>query len=252
MNAPYTSFTFFFIITLLYFFAPFAKKSITLYELQQNMNMNVEPNSFDTNLIIYIAITFVIQCVLNILFLSRQCETSFFGSLTRGIGLTIIPWFFVFGITILLLMFYPQLKSIFSNVIGYFLVTGQSYDFFNRVIQDGVSMKQDILNNTSSVINEMTLENFGTVVEKLKPIMTLSEENNDLQELLDIVSFKENVGEACWYLLAGSLAIMICYQNLLKKGCVEDVSYMRKIQDRIREKKEEKTKTKTLDKPSNT
>jgi hypothetical protein len=247
MNAPYTSFTFFFIITLLYFFAPtslLTKKSMTLYELQENINVN----SFDTNLIIYIVITFVIQSLLNILFLSRQCETSFFGSMTRGIGLTIIPWFFVFGITVLLLMFYPQLKFIFSNVIGYFFVTGQSYDFFNRVIQDGVSMKQDILNNTSSVINEMSLENFGTVVEKLKPIMTLSEENNDLQELLDIVSFKENVGEACWYLLAGSLAIMICYQNLLKKGCVEDVAYMRKIQDRIREKRG----SKTLDKPSNT
>jgi hypothetical protein len=229
MNPQYV---FFIIMTLVYFFAPIVgKKEPTVENLSDyaNLNMNI--------LIPFVFIVIVSQSLLNTLDLTRKCNGTFFENMQRGFGLTFIPWVFVFGATVLMVYFFPRLKSMFSNVIGYIFVSGMAYDFFNRVIGDDVTIKPEILNSVSSVINEMSTESFTSVVEKMAPIMTQSGEG-DMQELLSIVALKDNIGELCWYLCAGILSILISFYAMEKKGCVEDVAYIRKIQERIRMKKE--------------
>lgn len=228
----YPQYVFFIIMTLVYFFAPVVgKKEPTLENLSEYANLNLN------GLFVFVLIVFLSQSLLNTLDLTRKCNGTFFENMKRGFGLTTIPWFFIFGVTVLMIYFFPMLKSMFSNVIGYIFVSGMAYDFFNRVIGDNITIKSDILNNVSSVLNEMrpTPEGFTNVVEKMTPIMTQMQEG-DMQELLSIVALKDNIGELCWYLFAGTLAILISFHGLEKKGCVEDIAYIRKIQERIRTK----------------
>lgn len=231
MNAQYV---FFIIITLIYFFAPLGKRIPTIESLTDTdtgTNVNV--------LIAYVIIIILSQALLNTLDLTKLCDGSFLSNMKRGFGLTIVPWIFVFGATILMIYAYPTMKSMFSNVIGYIFVSGQAYDFFSRVIGDNVTIKQEIVNNVSSVLNEMNVDTFETVMEKMNPVMTnITEE--DKQELLNIISLKENIGEMCWYLLAGVLSILISSYNIAKKGCVEDIAYIRKIQERISKSRQQK------------
>jgi uncharacterized membrane protein len=231
----YPEYVFFIIMTLVYFFAPVVgKKEPNLENLNEYANLNIN------NLILFVLIVILSQCVLNTLELTRKCKGTFFANMKRGFGLTFIPWIFVFGATVFMIYLFPMLKSMFSNVIGYLFVSGMAYDFFNRVIGDSITIKPDILNNVSSVLNEMTPETFTNVVEKMTPIMTQSEEG-DMQELLSIVVLKDNIGEMCWYLFAGTLAVLISFHALEKKGCVENVQYIRDLQNRIHEQKKKQT-----------
>jgi hypothetical protein len=219
-------YVFFIIMTLIYFFAPFIGKKVPNIETLSIYDVD------KIHLTAFVLIVILSQFLLNTLDLTRMCESSFLSNIKRGFGLTFIPWIFVFGVTVLMIYFYPRIKCMFSNVIGYIFVSGQAYDFFNRVIADNVSIKQEILSNISSVLNEMDVETFETVIEKMTPVMTLGEEG-DVQELLNIVSLKENIGEMCWYLFAGILSILMSSYSLAKKGCVEDIAYIRKLQERI-------------------
>lgn len=229
MNAQYV---FFIIMTLAYFFAPVVgKKEPTIENLSEYSNLNV-------NILILFVLIVVSQSLLNTLDLTRTCKGTFFENMKRGFGLTFIPWVFVFGVTLLMVYLFPMLKSMFSNVIGYIFVSSMAYDFFNRVIGDNITIKPEILNNVSSVLNEMNTQSFTSVVEKMAPIMTQSQEG-DMQELLSIVVLKENIGEMCWYLLAGTLSILISFHGLEKKGCVENIEYIRELQTRIRGQRKE-------------
>lgn len=247
MNPQYV---FFILITLVYFFV--IKKEPTVENLSDYSNLN------NILLVSFVLIVILSQAALNTLDLTRRCNGTYLKNMKKGFGLTFIPWIFVFVTTVLVIHFFPKLKSMFSNVMGYLFLYGMTYDFFNKVIGNNITIKPDILNNISSVLNEMTTQSFTTVVEKMLPIMTERKEG-DMQELLSIVSLKENIGEMFWYLLAGILSILISFYSLEKKGCVEDIQYIRELQERIKnrekdelqkeqEKKEQEEKEKEQEK----
>ena len=73
---------------------------------------------------IYLVLAMLIQFIVNASIISTTCG----GSISENIGaagvLTFIPWSLIFGVIIIVLMIYPGFKSAFSDVIGYFYISG--------------------------------------------------------------------------------------------------------------------------------
>lgn len=61
---------------------------------------------------------------------------------------TIIPWTFLFGIIILVMYFFPGFKSAFSDIIGYYWVSSDANEIFNKLLKNAGSVE---LESTSAV-----------------------------------------------------------------------------------------------------
>jgi len=177
---------------------------------------------------------------------------------------------------------FPGFKSVFSDVIGYFFVAKSANNLLseilistdiNEAIQDptiGPERKKEleyaaeaimkICGNKSILINQMYPDNFISIWDKMKPLMKpemynvgygIDPKTKKLgteprkQQLLDLVIYRDNVGEAFWYVYTAILVSSIVYYNLDTRGCVRDVNSIKadydeytKEQDAI-EKQEE-------------
>jgi len=58
------------------------------------------------------------------------------------------------------------------------------------------------------------------------------------EELLHLVTLKDNIGEACWYVYAGILVSSIVAYNLATRGCVKSVEQIKKEHDEYIESQE--------------
>jgi hypothetical protein len=65
------------------------------------------------------------------------------------------------------------------------------------------------------------------------------------QRLLDIVAYKENIGEAFWYIYASILISSIVYYNLATRGCVKSLEEIKSDHDAyVKSQEEQLEKTK--------
>ena len=87
----------------------------------------------------------------------------------------------------------------------------------------------------------MNQTNFLKIWDTLKPLMTPgSYENLELkQQLLNLVTIKDNVGEAMWYIYTAILISSIVYYNLASRGCVKSVEQLKAEQQAYNEQREE-------------
>ena len=69
------------------------------------------------------------------------------GSLDKNIGaaalFTFIPWILIFGVMLAVLIIFPSFKNAFSNVIGYYVVSGQANELFGiiKYLQDDINCR---------------------------------------------------------------------------------------------------------------
>ena len=66
------------------------------------------------------------------------------------------------------------------------------------------------------------------------------------QKLLDLVSLKENIGEAFWYIYTAILISSIVYYNLATRGCVKSISQIKADHDEYIKQQEENDKQQQL------
>ena len=101
-----------------------------------------------------------------------------------------------------------------------------------------------ICGNKSILINQMNPNNFLEIWDTLKPLMiTGSYDNMEIkQQLLDLVTLKDNIGEAFWYLYTSILISSIVYYNLANRGCVKSVEQIKAGYDDYLKKQEETEK----------
>jgi hypothetical protein len=75
---------------------------------------------------IYLLLVVVTQFAINAYYVTNTCG----GTSTANIGYafiaTFIPWIFIFGILMVVLIIFPGIKSAFSNVVGYFIVASSA------------------------------------------------------------------------------------------------------------------------------
>ncbi len=271
MDISYISLILFVIITLLYIFsAPIiGKPGLTLSSdgLLTDDILSVYYSECIPKLGIYLLLVVATQFGLNIAYLIDKCK----GNISKNIGaaalFTFIPWVMIFGIMIAVIIVFPGFKMVFSDVIGYFVVSSSANDLLSRILIDtdvnaAIEKTQDpekkselmlaaeaimkICGNKSILINQIYPTNFSSIWDILKPLLKDESIYTNVtikQELLDIVVLRDNVGEALWYIYTAILVSSIVYYNLATRGCVKDVKNIKanydeylKDQENIEEK----------------
>ena len=270
MDISFQSLILFIIITIIYFaFPSIGKPQLKLIDLTEE---GMSPDYYNrniTSLAFYFGVVVVSQLCLNIGYLMSKCG----GSLDKNIGaaalFTFIPWILIFGVLLAVLIIFPSFKSAFSNVIGYYVVAGGANDIFGSILlgtdlNEMIDTTKDeteknkltkaaeaiikICGNKSILINQMNPDNFLQIWEKLKPLMIIgSYENSEIkQQLLDLVTLKDNIGEAFWYLYTSILISSIVYYNLATRGCIKSVEQIKSEHDDYIKKADELNKQNEL------
>lgn len=90
-------------------------------------------------LIIYFLLNIICQTIINASSVINACG----GSVSKNIGIaalyTIVPWVFIFGIMMAMLIARPSWKSAFSNVIGYYFVYYKTNEIFKELYQTPIN-----------------------------------------------------------------------------------------------------------------
>lgn len=217
---------------------------------------------------IFILIVICTQLSLNITYLIDKCKGSAGKNVGAAVIYTLIPWFLIFGAMIAFIFAYPGFKSVFSDVIGYFFVARGANNLLAEILKDTnidniIQNEQDpnqkmeyeaaaeaimkICGNKSILINQMFPDNFISIWDKLKPLMKpgmyeTGGSENKKQQLLDLVVYRDNIGEALWYIYTAILVGSIVYYNLATRGCVRDVNSIKADYDEYLKEQEEKEK----------
>ena len=196
--------------------------------------------------VVYLAIILFIQLYVNYQNAKEKCGGT--PQLVASVNYTAIPNLFIFGALILILMIMPGWKAPFSNTIGYLIVwiAGVNNSFFKILKQDNNQNKllQMVYKDPSTMINEITPENFDLFIERMngknggvealpvaqaEPVVTPSAPpmkggrrkqrggNNTsilssnykehLPGLYNFVVIKDMISEFIWYALVGNLVI---------------------------------------------
>jgi len=255
MDISLLSLILFIIITILYFaFPTIGKPQLTLDNLTKH---GVNPDFYSKtirSLVFYLGVVVVSQLFLNVGYLMSKCG----GSLDKNIGaaalFTFIPWILIFGVLLTVLIIFPGFKSAFSDVIGYYVVASGANNIFGSILlgtdlNDMISKAETqeekdnltkaaeaimkIVGNRSILINQMNPDNFISIWDTLRPLMTPGSYENGIikQELLNLVVLKDNIGEAFWYVYTAILISSIVYYNLATRGCIKSVDQIKSEHD---------------------
>ena len=266
MDISLISLLIFTIITILYFVAPsIGKPELTLSDLVNDESKANYYSKTLNSLAFYLGVVVISQFFLNSSYLMSKCG----GSLDKNIGaaalFTFIPWILIFGVMIAVLIIFPGFKSAFSDVIGYYVVSGSANDIFGSILlgsdlndmidktQDPIKKKEltqaaeaiiKICGNKSILINQMNPDNFLNIWDVLKALMVPGAyENQDIKkQLLELVVLKDNIGEALWYIYTAILISSIVYYNLATRGCIKSVDQIKSEHDAYIQQQEDADK----------
>lgn len=249
MDISLQSIGLFVVATILYFVLPMVgKPKLSLDDLSI---MNEYNGRVQYSLVLFLVLVVTTQMMLNIAYLAAKCG----GSIESNIGIasfyTIIPWVFIFGAVLITINVFPNLKSAFSDVVGYFVVASQSNELLSQLLganeiptNNNAELTKTsqtiakILGNKSIVINQITPYNFTEMWNTLSPIMKSPDDLNMKQQLLDIVVRRDDIGEAMWYIYTAILISSIVYYNLATRGCTKSSTDIKNAQLEYQQMKE--------------
>jgi len=295
MDATYLSLLIFSLVTILYyFFKPKLSvedlsggKQITTFEknadgVEVPIEKTLTPEEAMANyykkgnlyLIIYFLLVIVSQFFINVGIIINKCGGNLKDNFAAGALMTFIPWIFIFGLVILVLIIFPGFKSAFSNVVGYFVVAGEANTVLNNLlvntnIQEALNSENTtpekkaslqksaeaiikLCGNASIMINQIVPDNFSQYWALLEPLMKDEYQNpvgenvdklaSLKKQLLGVVITRDNVGEALWYTYTAVLLISIVQYNLSVRGCIMDPKTMNENHQKFLEAEDAKLK----------
>ena len=270
MDISLISLLIFTVITMVYFLAPsIGKPELFLSDLMSEESKADYYSRTLKSLAFYLGVVIVTQFFLNTNYLMSKCG----GSLDKNIGaaalFTFIPWVLIFGVMLAVLIIFPGFKSAFSDVIGYYVVSGPANDIFGSILlssdlNEMIEKTSDpnkkheltqaaeaivkICGNKSILINQMNPENFLEIWNVLKALMVpgVYENMQIKKELLELVVLKDNIGEALWYIYTSILISSIVYYNLATRGCIKSVDQIKSDHDAYIEQQEQVDKQNEL------
>lgn len=135
-NSSYINVIAFVIITILYYFL---KPTLTL---KRDEAQKYKETRY-VYLSIYLMIIVLTQFFVNVSIIKSTCG----GNITENIGpaalFTFMPWLFIFGIMVVVLLLYPGFKSVFADVIGYFYISSAANEIIttlliNKEVEDAI------------------------------------------------------------------------------------------------------------------
>lgn len=277
MDTSYISVFIFLITTILFYLV--LKPKMKVETLNDAVLMGKYSSSKYMGLGIYLLLVVMTQFAINAYYIINTCG----GSSTSNIGYafiaTFIPWIFIFGILMAVLLIFPGIKSAFSNVVGYFIVASSANGVLtellvntdvNRSIKDDPSLSPEqkqsyqtaadaiikLCGNMSILINQIVPENFNKIwtsiltplmKDQYQPIMSngVPTENPSAlglkQKLLDVVILRDNIGEGMWFLYTAILLTSIVQYKITSRGCVQDLKDIQQNQQDYLKQQEVKT-----------
>ena len=267
MNSSYLSLLLFILVTIFYFVVLKTPK-LTVSMLQDDQGYLSYQKGLYIKLFIYFMIVVLTQFGVNVSSIISTCG----GSVSQNIGsaalLTFIPWFFIFGVLLVVLILFPGWKAAFSNVVGYFMVSGQA----NSILSDLLvvdDVNSDILNasgsdiktrdalqeaasaivklngNMSLLINQIVPDNFLKYWSILTPLMKPQYQQDPVaaeeiqQKLLSLVVLRDNIGEAMWYIYTAILLTSIVQYKIATQGCSPDLASLNENQQIFQQKQKQ-------------
>lgn len=263
MDISLLSLVVFIIITLIFFGFPSVGKPILTFDMLANEELMKKYYSDNIRgLGLYMIVIVTTQFFLNSSYLTSKCGGNIGKNMFAAAIFTFIPWLFIFGVMIAVLIMFPGFKSAFSDVVGYYVVSFSANDVFSKILlgtdinamidkETDMNRKNElsyaaeailkICGNKSIIINQMNPDNFMQIWDTLKPLMVQGAyENGDYKkQLLDLVVLKENIGEAMWYIYTAILISSIVYYNLASRGCEQDVNEVKARHDNYLKQQDE-------------
>jgi len=165
---------------------------------------------------------------------NAQVTKGLCGSVQTGSSfmMTVIPNLFMFGFIIIVFSFFPGWKAPFSNTFGYLAARlgGIRRIFLDMMETGGGRNKliQDIYDNPSMMINEITPTNFDTFMDEMirNKVIDGTDAKKYFSKLYKLVTLKDSIAELFWYLLVGTLVVSTSYNALTELSCQKDTSEM--------------------------
>jgi hypothetical protein len=255
MANSYLNILTFLLTTLVYYLA--FKPNLKYDDMVNSDNYNKYLNNNKLYLAVYFFAILVIQFIVNAYVITQTCGGNITQNMAASGTFTFIPWTLIFGVVIAVLIIYPGFKSAFSDVVGYFYVSGSANKLLTELLvnkdiqknidadnnstpQQKASMQQaadmiiKICGNTSILINQIVPSNFVEYWNMLRPLMKPQYQTDGPQsdekrnELFELVVTRDNVGEAMWYIYTGFLITSIVQLKIATRGCVTNPTQMAK------------------------
>lgn len=137
---------------------------------------------------------------------------------------TILPNILIFGLVLMVMQVLPGWKAPFSNTIGYLFVwLGGAEDAYKDLIKNGKSpLISRILDNKSTIINEMTPFNFGAFMSRMAKEGALKNNyktKSSYNTLFNFILAKDTIAELVWVLVTGILVIISSFNSLIDIQC---------------------------------
>jgi len=262
----------FVLVTIVYYV--FAKPSFSLADTESESSITAVLSNQKWMSMIYFLVIITIQVIINAMAIINRCGDGSASNIFSAFKMTIIPWFFIFGIMMTFVMAFPGVKTAFSDVIGYLSVSYSANKVVSELLVDSeieqqmnddgmdesakTSMRQSaqaivsILGNMSILINQIVPANFMSFWKTLVPLMKPKYKDNlDSQEtqalkqkFLSLSVIRDNVGEACWYIYTGIFVIFLVQSYIIEYKCDVDPRIMNERYDeyKAKEKEEEEKK----------
>lgn len=205
MISATSSFTYFALLTLTYFILRYLM--VDKYENKGNSSLG------SALLIVYLGIMFLLQFLANMSNAKERCGGS--PQILTALAYTAIPNILIFGMLMIMLIFFPGWKAPFSNTLGYLIISSPIFkakNVFNNILVEKSNNKllNRVYNNPSLMINEITPENFDIFISKmgeLKNPILVHNFREYIPKLYNLVVMKDRLSEFMWYLLTGALVI---------------------------------------------
>jgi hypothetical protein len=226
----YLNYIVFIITTILYYSiksSPDATDTNTVSGEEQVQSSNY------TLLFIYFLTIIISQFFINSYILSETCGNNFTNNLKDSAYYTILPWTLIFGMVIIVLIAYPDIKSAFSDVYGYYYVAGSTNNILvdlldNNTTKDQNPAKFDLIQkiyaNKSLLVNQIFPSNFNNYWEQIKNLFKPDLTNVDAkkEELRKLVYTRDSIGEGMWYIYTGILICSLVQLKLSSVSCNSD------------------------------
>jgi hypothetical protein len=215
-----------------------------------------------TNLLLYGLVVCVSQFLIQSMYLVSKCGGNIGTNFLSAFLITFFPWGLLFGAVLSVLVLYPNLKSLFGNVVGYFVIAGSARNTLTQLLTASAEMEQSIqatsditlrqqlrtssealyhlFGNPSLFINAMTPTNFEERWQVLRPLMRTDlddTQKNKLKETLaSQVLLKDRIGEFMWYIYTGIFISSIVSYKIAQIGCPKGVKELQASQQAYQEK----------------
>ena len=164
--------------------------------------------------IFFFLIIVIFMYVINLTIIQTKCNSSM-----SVITATFVPWFLMFGSTLVALSFFPEWKRPFSNTFGYLFarLAGATAKFLELLNQD--QKLAYIYEDPSLLLNQFTTANFDAMFDTMKDVFIDDLPKKELFK--NVIFLKEIISEWIWILLAGSIAISSSYTILMNTECTK-------------------------------